>query len=248
MINKKIGILLFSCMLLSLLLSVNFILGYTIKIPVCNSTINNSNNTNSCINYTTVSAVTNAPPAMIYLGQDGNLYLTNDTSMNFSNNYNATFITYQVTNITNVTYIYSYNATNGSTINVTILQNVTANETYLRQWIASLNISSFFNYTGYNKSDADSIFASKSDLNNIQNSLGLATKIDLNSFEARLSPLLSLNVINNGTTINLTALADHVENTKGDDFNMFWKVIVIINIVLVVIVMLVLIRNIMSGQ
>ena len=185
---------------------------------------------------------------MIYLGQDGNLYLTNDTSMNFSNNYNATFITYQVTNITNVTYIYSYNATNGSTINVTILQNVTANETYLRQWIASLNISSFFNYTGYNKSDADSIFASKSDLNNIQNSLGLATKIDLNTFEAKLNPLLSLNVINNGTTINLTALADHVENTKGDDFNMFWKVIVIINIVLVVIVMLVLIRNIMSGQ
>ena len=234
MTNKTIlGVLAFTF----LLLFISGTLGYSIKIPVCNSTLNDS-----CITYSNVAAIASAPLASMYLGADGNIYLTNDTLSNYTI-YSPVF--YNYTNITqNITYYYSYNLTNGS--NLTIYQNVTANDTMLRTWIATLNLT--FNQSGYNRTEADSLFASKIDLANLQNALvNYASKNDLNTLNAKFSPLLYINFTGtNGSSINLKAIQDHVDNSTGD-FNMTWKVIIIINCFLVVVVILLVARSMMAG-
>lgn len=244
MINKTI----FSILLLSfLLLFVTSISAYTIKIPVCtsSSTINDT-----CLNYSYVGAITNAPKAIMYLGDDGNLYLTNDTQVQYTivNNYTNYTNVYNVTNVTQlVSNYYSYNLTNGS--NITIFQNFTANDSIIRTWISSLNLS-IFNNTIYNKSDADSIFAFKGDLVNLQNALAnYATKNDISILDSKItqSSLSSLNLSGINGSINLKAIQDHIDNSTGD-FSMTWKVIIIINCVLIVILILLIAKNMIAGE
>lgn len=249
MINKKIII---SFLLLSffLILSLNGILAYTLKFPLCSPPIIN----NSCINYTIAQAVTNAPSAIMYFGQDGNLYLTNDTLIQYTVINNITYPTYQTINTTNITYIYNYNATNGSVINVTIYQNITANETYLRQWLASINfsnassnISSLFNISGYNRAEAEAAFAFKSELTNLQNGVSntFATKVEMNNLDAKYAALL---IGQNGTVTNFTALAEKIENNTSGEFSITWEIIIIINSILAVCIILFLVRSMMSGD
>jgi len=227
MINKKIIINLLLLNFL-LILSLNGVLSYTLKFPLCNSssTINDS-----CINYITATAITNAPQAIMFLGQDGNIYLTNDTQIAYT-------IVNNITNITNnITNNYYYNATNGS--DIIVVHNITANETYLKSWINSLNITSIFNFSGYNKSEIDVLLASKIDTTSLQTALAnYATQTQLNNLNIVLNP--------NGTPINFTALQEYYENKDGD-FSMTWKIIIIINCFLIVILILLIAKTIMTG-
>lgn len=247
MINKTIiGILLLSF----LLLFVTSISAYTIRIPVCNS---NSTINDTCLNYSYVGAVTNAPKAIMYLGDDGNLYLTNDTQIQYTmyNNYTNYTNIYNVTNVTNITHVsnyYVYNFTNGTASNITIVQNFTANDSIIRAWVSSLNLS-IFNSTMYNKSEADSIFAFKGDLSNIQNALAnYATKQDILLLDSKIAQssasILNFSGING--SINLKALQEHVDNNTGD-FNMTWKVVIVINCILLLLVIAMIAKLMMSG-
>lgn len=203
-------------------------LAYTLKFPLCNSTVNDS-----CINYTSVSPITNAPKAIMYWDESGNLYLTNDTPTVYINNYtylqyvNLTNITYQVTNITNL----YYNASNGS--NIILSVNVTANETFVREWLVNL-YSNFSNI--YNRSEIENRFAFKDDLNGIRNifnnyTLTVDTKVD--------------NLYSNISSLNITRMNEFMDDNGS--FSTTWKVIVIINCILMVAIILFLIRNMMEG-
>jgi hypothetical protein len=221
------------------------VFGYTIKIPVCTSNL-----TADCINYTHVSAITNAPRAIMYLGEDGNLYLTNDTQIQYTivNNYTTTNYTtvYNVTNVSqfyNVTNYYSYNLTNGS--NMTIIQNITANDSVIKEYLEKFNLS-LFNGTIYNKTEADSVFAFKGDLSNIQNSM--ATKAELGMIDNKYSPLLALSFAGpNGSLINLTSLSQKVDENTDSGFSITWKVIIVINCILLLLIIVMIAKMMMSG-
>jgi hypothetical protein len=238
MINKKIilGSLLLS---LFLILSLNGILAYTYKFQLCNPpTINDS-----CINYSSVSPVTNAPINGIMYWKDGSLYLTNETPLN----YNYTYVTYNVTNVTYVTN--SYNLTNGTNVTIIQIQNITANDTLVQQWLSSLNISnsSVFNWSNlgiYTKNETQA--ALNAELSSVQTLLAnYATKADLdalnNALNAKYGYLLAINSTGINGTINLN------EINNGGGFDMTWKVIIIIIGVLVFILIIMFVRSMMSG-
>lgn len=233
MINKKI-ILSSLFFMFFLVIILNGIMAYTFQIPLCNSSINSS-----CINLTSVASITNAPINGIMFWKDGNLYLTNDTSFNYTvyNNtvYNVTNITYQTINAT-----YIYNITNGS--NVTIIQNITANDSIIRDWINSKLNNTFFNGSIYNKSDAEITFALKTELNELKTSIAnYATKNEMTSLDSKYAYLLAIN----GSGLNGSININELSNDNG--ISTTWMVIIIINCVLTVILIIVMIR-IMSGQ
>lgn len=222
MITKKIILSLFFFTLFLTIL--NGVLAYTLQIPLCTPSINTN-----CINYTSVSPITNIPLNGIMFWKDGYLYLTNETAINYTvinNNYtyinNGTNITYYITNVTT----YSYNLTNGS--NLIIIQNITANESIVRDWV-----NSKFNTTFYNKSDAEITFAFKTELNELKNTLSsYAVKTDLDKYGYLLA-------------INASGI-DELNLNENDSLSMIWKVIIIINCILIVIIILFIIKSMMS--
>lgn len=221
MINKKI---LLSVFFLSLFLAtLNGVVAYSFQIPLCNSTVNVS-----CINYTSIAPITNAPLNEIIYWRDGYLYLTNDTNITHNNYTNN--ITY-----TNISYFYIYNATNGSSI--TVIQNFTANESIVREWLITKLNSMFHNMTVYNRSEADTTFAFRTELDGVRNSLvNYATVNDLN---ARYGYLLAINASGINGSINSS-------DSVNQDIGLVWKIIIIVNCVLIVI-LLVMLKMVMSG-
>jgi hypothetical protein len=218
MLIKKLGVSV--TFLVFALLLINLANAYSVKINVCNSTLNTS-----CLEITSVSAITTAPYSYIYLGPDGNIYLTNDTSFNYVN---ATNITY-IMNYNNVTNFY--NMSNGS--DLIVVQNFTANDSLIEAWLLQTNLSKYF----YNRTFADSIFALKGDY---------ATKTELNSIDVKYAAAITTNFITtNGTTINSTVVADYVINDK-DDFTMVWKIILISSFVLTLLLFVMIIRMTVS--
>lgn len=217
MITKKIiSSLFFFVLLLTIIIGIS---AYTFQIPICNSTINNS-----CINITSISPITNAPNGIMFW-KDGYLYLTNDTATNYT--------IYNITN-TNITYqniTYFYNISNGSSL--TIIQNITANESIIRDWINSKLNSTFYNNSFYNRSDADITFAFKTEFNNLKNSLSTyAMKTDLDKYGYLL-------------TINASGI-DAINVNENGGLSTTWIVIIIINCVLTVVLMLFIIKMMMS--
>jgi hypothetical protein len=225
MITKKIIYSLF--FLAFFLIMLNGILAYTLQISLCNPpTINES-----CINYTSISPVTNAPVNGIMYWKDGYLYLTNETPINYTinNNYNVTNITFQITNIT------TYNLSNGSSL--TIIQNITANDSIIQNWVNS----KLSNITVYNRSDANTTFAFRTELTDLINTLSsYATKNDLTNFDAKYGYLLAINSSGINGTINLN-------ETGNEEFSLTWKVIVIIDCILTIILIIFIVRSMMSG-
>jgi hypothetical protein len=221
MITKKIllGLFFFGLFLLML----NGIFAYTYQIPLCNSSINDS-----CLNFTSVGPITDGPINGIIFWKDGYLYLTNETIINHTiNYYNMTNVTYQ--NITNVTTNYYYNISNGSSL--TIIQNVTANDSLIKEWM-----NSKMNLSFYNKSDAEITFAFKTELNELKNTLSsYAAKTELDKYGYLLA-------INASDVINGT-----IGNKNDINFNLTWEVIIIINCILTVILIIFIIRSMMSG-
>lgn len=242
MTYKNLIKVLITCFLLVFLMTQ--VSAYTVQIPVCNASISTS-----CVNITYVGAITNAPRAIMYLGSDGNLYLTNDTTIQYTivNNYTSPTY-YNITNITtqNVTNYYSYNLTNGS--NLTIIQNFTANDSIIQAWVNNLNLSNvavltMFNRTYYTKIDSNSIFASKNDLTALQNVLtSYATKGEINNLDIKYTPLLAGP---NGTVANYTALVEKIENNSGG-FSLTWKIILIINGILTLLLLIMVVKNMMG--
>lgn len=235
MISKKILIsLLFFTFFLAMTL--NGIVAYTFQIPLCNS----SSLDDTCINFTSTSSITNAPINGIMFWRDGYLYLTNDTSINYTvyNNtvYNITNVTYQTINAT-----YIYNISNGSTL--TIIQNVTVNESIIKDFINSKLNNSFFNGSFYNKSETDSIFALKTEINDLKNQFAnYASKNDITSLDAKYGYLLAINASGiNGSSINLNELS------QDNGLSMTWKVIIIINSIFILVLIIVMIKGMMSG-
>jgi hypothetical protein len=227
MITKKTILSIFFFAFLLAILNTIPISAYTFQIPLCNPPIMNT----SCINYTSVSPITNAPVNGIMYSKDGYLYLTNETPVNYTIYNNYTNITYNVTNVT----IYSYNISNGSSL--TIIQNITANDSIIRDWI-----NSKFNTTIYNKSEANDTFAFRIELNELRNNLvNYAAKTDLNVLDSKYNYLLAINATGINGTISLNDL-----NNK-DGLSMTWKIIIIINCLLIVILIFVVIKNMMSG-
>jgi hypothetical protein len=229
MVNKKIILSLF---FFGLFLSVlNGIIAYTYQIPLCSSTINSS-----CINFTSVGAITNGPINGIMFWKDGYLYLTNDTLTNYTSN---TYITYNITNITYVTN--SYNLTNGS--NITIIQNITANDTLVQQWISSLNLSNNWSSLGiYTKNETQA--ALNAELSSVQSLLAnYATKADLDALNNALNIKYGYLLAINSTGINGTINLNEINN--GTEFSMTWKVIIVINCILIVILIIFIVRNMM---
>jgi len=222
--TKTILSLFFFFIFSSILLS--GISAYTFQLPLCNATINTS-----CINYTSVGAITNAPINGIMFFRDGNLYLTNDTIINYTVTNNIT-----VNNITqNITHIYNYNATNGSSI--TVVQNITANESIIRDWVAAKLTTTFSNITFYNRSDADITFAFKSDVTNLRTEITnmLLNYPSITDMNNKYGYLLVINTTGVNGTIQLT-------EDMGDGMSTTWKVIVIINCVLIVLLMIIIIK------
>lgn len=206
------------------LVTLNGVIAYTLQIPLCNATTNTS-----CINSTSVAPVINNSNGIYF--RDGFLYLTNDTNIT----HNITYVTYNVTNIT----VYSYNISNGSTLN--IYQNVTGNDTIIRDWVNAKLNATLFNMSFYNKTDADINFAFKTELaalrTEITNALtAYSTKVDL---DTRYGPLLTLN----SSALNQTAIDDLNE----DKFTLTWKIVLIIDCVLTVLLLIGLMRLTMSG-
>lgn len=213
---------------------------YSYQIPVCNSTLNTS-----CIPITNISSITNAPHAIIYF-QDGNLYITNDTFYpNATTVINNTYYyTTQVTNLTYVTYNYTYimNYSNGSSF---IFQpNITLDEDAVVSRINKLySLSNFSRF--YNKTEIDGIFVTQSQMNNLVTSLGTyATKGDLVNFDTRLASLNNLNSIN-WSSFNLTKINEHIDN--GGDFSTTWKTIVIIEGIIILLLLIFVAKAAMSG-
>lgn len=195
--------------------------------PLCNSTTNSS-----CINYTSVSPITTAPMNGIIFVRDGYLYLTNDTLINYTTINN---ISYYITNITNITYVY--NISNGS--NLTIIQNITANDSIIRDWVNSKLNSSFLNSSYYIKNETDIKFVFRTELDELKNTLTTySTKNDLNT---RYGYLLAINASSVTGSINL----DNLNEDNG--FTMVWKVILIIDCVLTVLLMIGLLKMSMDN-
>lgn len=207
--------------LIFLLILITSVTAYSYKIPVCNATSYN----NSCLNVTSVGAITNAPNSMIYY-QDGNIYLTNDTIPNIHAIYNYTMI-----NVTNISYnnITMINFTNISYYNGTIL-----NYTYNYSYGSSNTI---------NKSEFDNIYANQSQLTNLINSLPTtySTKTDLINLEARIT---NLNSISNLSSLNMTRINEHLDS---GDFSGSWKIAIVIEGILIVLLILFAMRMSMSG-
>lgn len=242
MINKKIIV---SLLLLSFLLifSLNGILAYSYKLQICNPPILNT----SCIDSTSVLPITNAPSAIMFIGPDGNLYITNDTPIQYGNNItNVTNI--YVTNVTYTNVTYSYNLSNGT--NITIIQNITANDTLVQQWLSSLNLSSLnssvFNWSSlgiYTKNDTDN--ALNTELTSVQNLLtNYASKNDLTTLDSKYKYLLAISPSGINGSVDLTGLV----NGNSGDFSMTWKVIIIIDIIITILLMIVLIKGMMGAR
>jgi hypothetical protein len=226
-----------------LILSLNVISiptsAYTFQIPLCNSTVNTS-----CINLNTITPVTNAPINGIMYWRDGNLYLTNDTVINYTIINNITNITYQ-NNITNITYqttnvtTYVYNISNGSSL--IVYQNITANDSIIRDWINSKLNSSFSNTSllnFYNKTDAEITFALKTELIELRSNLvNYATKADVDKY----GRLLVIDTSGLNETLNLQELVDN------NGLSMTWMIIIIVNCVLVVVLMIAVVKLMMNG-
>jgi hypothetical protein len=217
MIHKKILLSLF--FFASFLIVLNGVMAYSFQFPLCNPPIIN----NSCINYTAVAAITNAPINSVMYWRDGYLYLTNETA-----------IVYNTTHITNITYTnvsYFYNISNGSS--VTVIQNITANESIVREWLVAKLNSTFYNMTFYNRTEADGLFAFKSEISEVRNRfVGYVTTADL---DTRYGYLLSINSTGINGSVNLSDIAD-------SGFTTTWKVIVIINSIMIVILVIGLVR------
>lgn len=196
---------------------------YSIKINTCNATVNIS-----CLNISTVPAITTAQYAYMYLGSDGNIYLTNDTAYVYTNMsyFNVTYFNITYTNYTNITYVY--NLTNGSTLQV--VQNFTANDSAIEVWLTGTN----FRATFYNKTQADNLFALKSDY---------ATKAELNVVDAKYAAavLTTTFITDNGTVINSTYIANHVYN-EGD-FSIIWKIMIIASLILIILLFFFIMRQ-----
>jgi hypothetical protein len=227
--NTKIILSVFFFFIVSLTL-LNGISAYTFKIPVCNDTVNTS-----CINYTAITPITNAPINSVMFFRDGNLYLTNDTTFTYT-------IVNNITNITqNITNIYSYNATNGS--DITVVQNITANESIIRDWVVTKLTTTFSNMTFYNKSEADNLFAFKTEMNNVKTEITnmLLSYPSITDMNNKYGYLLVINTSGANGTIQLT-------EDVGSGMGMTWKVIIIINIVISVLLMIVIVKIMMDNN
>jgi len=217
MITKKIILNLF--FFVFILTIINAVSAYSFQVPVCNSTINDS-----CINFVSTAPITTAPTNGLVYWKDGYLYFTNETPIDSINN---TYIyTYNNTIYTGV----SYNISNGSTI--TIIQNITANDTIIRNWVYSQ-----LNSTFYNKSEADIAFVPRTEFNPLRDSLP-TTYVTITDLNSKYSYLLA---INGSEIINGT-----ISSGDGEKLTITWKIIIIINCVLIVILLIAIIKIMMA--
>jgi hypothetical protein len=218
---------------------------YSYQIPACNSTLNSS-----CIPITSVSSITNAPRAIIYY-QDGNLYITNDTIQNFTNitqvyYYNVTNVTQYTQQVTNITYVsYYINNSNGSSY--TFQQNITLDNTYVRNLFNDLYSSTNFSRY-YNRTEVDSLYSScatQGQLTNVFNTIGTcATKAELINFDTRLANLNNINSMN-WSSFNLTRMNEYMDNDGG--FSTTWKIVIVIEGVIIVLLLIFVARTMMGG-
>lgn len=218
----KIKLLLFSILLLTII----YVSAYSIQIPVCNNNL-----TLNCINYSNVTSINNASHAVLFVGEDGNLYLTNETPP-----YVATIYNYTSYNVTNVTYHY-YNTSNGS---ISVYYNVTANETQVKEWLEKLykNLSNI-----YNKTDVEEVFVNKSLFNESYHELKNITT-HLYDYINNVNMTLVNNQMGN-ISFNVSEINDFLEDNSK--FTLFWKFVIIINIFLLMVVIAMLIRMVSSG-
>lgn len=207
---------LFLIFVLTFLGTVAFATAYSYKIPICNTTINTS-----CLSINETSAITGltTPESNARLFyRNGILYLSNDSEI-------TNYTIYYVTNITNVTNIYHYNLTNGSSIN--IIQNGTGtNESFIREIVKNFYNSSILSY---NKTQIDELFATKSDMDNLRNSLNTyASKVYVDDLRVNISFL------------NITSLNEHLDNSF--EFNMIWIVVICVNALFTILLIIAMIK------
>lgn len=236
---------------LLVIVTIGEISAYSYQIPVCNSTnISNVSNTNvSCVPIIGVSSITNAPQAMIYY-QNGNLYITNETGINYTIIYNSSlapihfnnYTNMSVQNITNITY-YTYMINNSNGSSYTFQQNISLNNDYVRslfnQLYSDTNFSKF-----YNRTEMDTLLSSQlsAQLTTLTNNLGsYATKGELVNLDLKMA---NVNTIN-WTSFNLTRINEYMDN--GGDFNITWKVVVIFEGVVILLLLIFVAKTMMSG-
>lgn len=227
--------------LLTIGLAVN-VSGYVYQIPICSTT-----NTTDCLKANTTTGINGIPAIIFY--QNGYLYVTNETSYNFTSTvyYNVTNITTYI-NLTNITYqnvsyiTYMINNSNGSS--VVYQQNITVDNTYIRRLFNDLySDTNFSRY--YNKTEIDNTFATQNQFNTVSNNMiNYASKGDLVTLDSKFSNMNNLNNIN-WTSFNLTQINEHIDN--GGDFSMTWKVIVIVEGVIILLLLLFVARSMMNG-
>lgn len=231
--------------LLLIILSLVFIANvsaYTLKLPVCNATVNNS-----CINISDSPGTTNSVTPAIIFYQGGNLYISNDIPQNYTITYvnnnwtnytNYTNLTQFIQQITNVTYVtYIINNSNGSSL--IFQQNYSINNSYIRHLFdEEYAISPFANY--FNKTEADSRFTLKGEIPN------LAAYLTRGDFEARWATLSNLNNLNlNLSNLNVSQINEHLDN--GGDFTMNWKIIIGVIGIMVLGIAIMMIKGMMDS-
>jgi hypothetical protein len=224
MIKKTILNLFFFVLFLTILNGIGLVSAYSFQIPICNPPSINI----SCIELTSIPSITTAPLNGIMYWKDGYLYLTNETVISYGS-INNTY-TYNNTIYTNVSYFYSYNLTNGSTLIIT--QNVTANDSIIRDWVNNKINVTLNNITYYNKNEADAKFVFRTEFDELKNTL--STYSTISNLDSRYGYLLAINGsgIVNGT----------INSGNEGNFSTIWKVIIIILCVLVVILLFAIIR------
>jgi len=236
-------------LIILVILSINLIAAYTIKLPICTDTLNVS-----CVHLNDATGTVNSGNPAIIFYQNGNIYLSNDIPTNYtiSNYYtNITNITniINVTNITqqNISYItYNINYSNGSSFviqqNHTII-NYTINNDYIRDLFQQIYIAS--NWSNfYNRTYIDLNFETIGDINSVKATLSsYATKTDLAAFDTRIASLNNINSFN-WSGFNMTRIN---EISDGGTFSMFWKVIIIIEAVIVILLLAFVIRSMSSS-
>lgn len=159
-----------------LLFSIFLVQAYTLKIPLCNSTINTS-----CLNYTFSDSIdTTYLVAMFF--KDGYLYISNNSSPN----YNITII--NVTNNTYPTYSYAYTVSSGASM--TVYQNITTNDSFVESWLLR-NYGNYQNLwnSSYTRNEADLRFVNLSYLTNFvtRNEINNITSINLTQLNEHLN-------------------------------------------------------------
>jgi hypothetical protein len=219
--------------LLTIFLILN-VSAYNYKLSICNSTLNDS-----CINITDSTGTTGVPAVVFY--KDGAFYITNEINATVSPNityyYNVTNVTQYTTTVTNYTYTTQViNLSNGSTFSI----NITINDSMVQS-----AIQGYYNNTNsyYTKADADTRFASLSDYNNYKGAVG-ASYVPITRIQVLEDKFGIINSIN-WTGFNLTAINNHIDG--GGDFNMTWKIVVVVEGVIIVLLLLVFGRQMMSG-